>query len=838
MKNGWNALKLTGYAFILSLISLTASAGGEKGNHGFYTGIGGQYSMAPHEDRADIYRPEYMTIRTGITDITSPGVSTVNGQLGLHFLEGYRFNHHLAAELSGVLYGQSRDNIGVDVVFSPWRSRDFNDRFSIRGILGYSDGHALPGYGFSFEHFFSPHQAFTASLAMRPTLTYHHVEPDCADVSGTITCSRNLSDAGDRMTVWNLGAGYQYYFDSAHRDASSANRSMFAHVLSLGSGQTVITYPTNYDADPMRHNKWYFDTVDMNLSHGLQFNPFYSLEFSGHYFAYRGDETRKRHLALWSFAHQLNSPSLADGLIKAYAKAGSFYVNHRRGGLNYGVGLELFDGDRSLSFGWERFDFRDATLEPSPHYFYDVLGVKARYVFTKPSIAPNLTLPVTAYQKPKRSLGIYMTFMTGSESAQLDEASDLAHQKLALNGFQGFIGFGYQHSMSNSMDIAYELGLGSSSAVYHAERYSADVYDFTEAGHSSKELSYSLSVLPSWSVEGDGSLYGRMGIVRADWINDLHYGIVNTHNGTTNDVSPVAGHEPLRTNGLVMGIGHWFPISSQLSMAVEYDHTWYRYHDVEAKVDASRVSDERRVNYSDAIFRYKPKDDKFMLGAKYALSPLPQKNPRVSYFNRGLYVALSAERDFHTMKRSSSPYVTTSSDIDADFYVGHAYLDGEGIRATLGYQWMITPKLDVGVEFYQRALNSAYYARHHYINEYWTYEANHSVGGRALLGYVVTPVARAYVHAGVLATEFERYGNQEAEQMNQYEENFKDELLGFSMGLGSELAFSKKIALRLEYSYASYDGLGVGDPRLKSTSRWNYYRFSDDNYSIGIRYSL
>ncbi len=839
MKMGWNAFKFAGLALVATAISVPTLALGEMGARGFYGGLGVHYSIAPHEDRADVHRSDYFIKDAALgSKMGSPSLSTVNGRLGVNFVEGYRFNRYLAAELAGILYGQSRDNLALNGILSPWIARDGRDRMSLMGSLGFSDGDFLPGYGFGFEHFISRFASFSATVNMQPTLTYHRVDHDCHNDNGTRLCSESLSDKRDRLTVWNFGVGYKYYFDGARQSHSFNEKSDVVHVMGLGSGQATLTYPTNYDENSLKLNKWRFDSVDFNISHGIQFNPYYSLELSGHYMTHRGDELRKRHLALWSFAHQVSSPNLADGLFNVYVKAGSFYVNHRRGGLDYGVGIRVMDGAKSLTFGWERFDFRDSTLEPAPQYYYDLLGLKVYYQFGKPSFATRATLPVSSLQKPKRSVGFYLSFLTGSESGQLDETSPLVHQKLALTGYQGLVGLGYQHRLGSEVDLGFELSVGSSSAVYHAEKFSSDVNDFTLAGHSNKELAYYATILPSWSVEGDGSLFARMGLVRASWDQDLHYGVVSSSEGTRNSVSPVAGHEPMRAAGVVLGIGHSIPLTSQLSLALEYDHAWYRYHDIEAKVESSRVSDVRRVNYDDTIFRYKPKDDRFMAGVRYALSSRATLSPRSSYFSKGLFVVLSTERDFHYLKRNTSSERRIDSDLDTDFYVSHGYLDGEGLRATLGYQWMVTPKLNVGFEAYERVLNSAMYVRHHYSDEYWNYHANDSLGLRATLGYVVTPVARCYVHTGVVSTQFERYSSQHGHSMNQYEDNFKEDALGFSMGLGSELAFSKHLAMRLEYGYAAYNGFGMGDPREKSSTRWNYYRFTDDNYSIGLRYQF
>ena len=62
------------------------------GHVGFYSGIGMQYSLAQQEEDLPQYYPEYITISSQKNDATTKGIGKINGSVGAHFNEGYRFS--------------------------------------------------------------------------------------------------------------------------------------------------------------------------------------------------------------------------------------------------------------------------------------------------------------------------------------------------------------------------------------------------------------------------------------------------------------------------------------------------------------------------------------------------------------------------------------------------------------------------------------------------------------------------------------------------------------------------------------------------------------------------
>jgi opacity protein-like surface antigen len=836
------------FIIVTAIFSVSVMAQGTKfaKPDGFYGGMGIHYSWADDENNINRYHPEYIWVNNKTQAPTARGIGSVNKHTGLDFVEGYRFNSRFGFELSAVLFGESSDVFGFNAMYSPIITE--NMRLSLKAGTGYSDSAFLPSYGIELEQFMDETSAISLSFMRQPTVTYLDQQPDCSQQinnngDAIFICQNNLDDNRYKLPVITAGIGYHHYFDRARRLPATTGASEVGTYVGIGSDFSTTMFSTNYDSEPFQQHIWQFDSTDFNILHGFRFNKHYALELSGHYMLDRGDTLRKKHLSMWGFSHKLTSPALGQGLIKGYAKAGSFYSNDQRGGLSYGLGIELYDGPRSYSLGWERLDHRDVTTEPTFPHYYDLLGVKAYYSFESryPRYRNQAVLPQGSYVTDNEQRSYFMSFTTGSESSQLDESSSLAHQKLALSGYQGLVGFGYQHTKPGAVSLGYEASVGSSSSMY----YSTSTLSSYISGETAKRLSYSLSLLPSYDVRGQGSIFGRFGIIRTDWTNETPYGVSSTSTpGASKTADVNEGNDRMSTNGLMLGIGELFPVSAQLGLSFEYVHARYRDHRVTSYTDSNRLTAIEHARYNDIDYIYRPKDDRFMVGARYFLSPhFASRKPQVSNFHQGAYIVASGERDFHTMQRANPDTFdvgnsTPLDEIANDFFPSHFFINGEGIRGTLGYGWMVTPTLHVALEGYGRYTNSTHKVRHYFnLKEDWQYATKHGFGARALLGYALTPSSMGYVHAGIITSEFERSGT-DSNDLAYYETDFMLNTEGVTMGLGGELALNDHVGVRLEYSYAAYDAFGIGDPKEKSSGKWNYYRLFQDNYSIGLRYRL
>ena len=202
-----------------------------------------------------------------------------------------------------------------------------------------------------------------------------------------------------------------------------------------------------------------------------------------------------------SLDHRLMTPRVADGFLGVYAKAGSFYSNERRGGLSYGLGFDFFDGPRSLSIGWQRMDYRNATVEPAPHFYHDFLGVKGSY-----ALNPRALYQPESPLLNREKSSTYFNFSTASHSGVLTESSEFAIRDYALSGYEGLLTLGYRMPLSTDFSVATEASLGTSSAVDYQTRRPDDSGVFSFYGSIARDLAYYASISPSYKIARGASL--------------------------------------------------------------------------------------------------------------------------------------------------------------------------------------------------------------------------------------------------------------------------------------------------------------------------------------------
>ena len=282
------------------------------------------------------------------------------------------------------------------------------------------------------------------------------------------------------------------------------------------------------------------------------------------------------------------------------------------GGINFGVGLEFKDGPRSVALDWERFDYRDETLSPNPKHYYDVLGIKGYYNFDKGFALPRLKLPMASLSDARKRSSLYVSILSGSESAALTETSTLANQHLALTGYQGLVGLGYDYVIKPEFSLAFDVSLGSSSAIYHADRFQTSLLQHRLGGNASKQLAYYAALAPTWQAHPQAGILAKLGVVRADWTLDLPYGVVASNTSSMNGISPLEQTaDTMSVNGLMFGVAEKLGITPELSILFEYDYTRFSGKEYDAQVEADRVNALQLAEYQGTKFRYKPSSDRF-----------------------------------------------------------------------------------------------------------------------------------------------------------------------------------------------------------------------------------
>ncbi len=812
---------------------LTTSLVSFASDRGFYSGIGVQYSSANGETQGSLYSPEMIRIPImpptfANNRINSQGIGHLDKRFGLHLLEGYRFNALLAAEVEAFFYGQSSDLLAAYALYTP--KRIDSGAFHLKAGLSYSDHVYLPGGGFVIEWLSKPQDTIALSGIYQPTVTYKNNSSDCgfSENDGVVICSQNMSDKKRRLDVYNIALTYQHYFSPRQFDFNEDD-SRINHYFSFGLDQSATTYPIHYDESQSNLYKWSYDAVNLNLTQGFGFSPYYSLEASLHYLSARGDELRKKHFMMASVDHRLMTPRFADGLFDAYAKLGSFYSNDRRGGLSYGLGFDFFDGPRSLSIGWQRMDYRNATVEPAPHFYHDLFGVKATYSLN-PQALYQLDVPLPSDEKSS----LYFDFSTASHSGEITESSQFAVRDYALSGYEGLFSLGYRVPVHKYFFVGAEASLGTSSAVDYQTKRPTAASVFSFYGSIARDLAYYASIVPGYYIAPHAALFARLGVARSSWSLDLPTGVVSGNHSHQNG-GITASTQNLDLNGVLVGVGEHIKLSSHLSLLLHYDHTIYRGQLLKA-MPITEIAEQDRVDYYDTKdFHFKPKEDRFGLGVEYQVQAYSQSTKPECFLRDGVYFGLMAERDFHYVKRQVG--FPEGNDVrDADFHENHFYLDGTAARLSIGYEWVLPENLVVALELYGRVGNSEHVIDKLYRKESWRYATNHSIGGDILLGYEYSPGIMPYIHAGLVTTEFERSGLEEPTDEIEY--NFRKNVEGFHYGIGSDVALTQHFGLRFDLSASEYEGLGDGDAKLKGSRNFIYMKNSDVNYAIGFRYLI
>lgn len=832
-------------------------------NQGWYTGGGIQRSIAKDESDLDLIAETYVISATDNSRLLTAGASHVNGKLGIHLREGYKPKPFFGYELDVLLYGESSDLLAFNFLYSPLMF-DY-DRLFVRAGVGYTDNRFLGSYGVELEHEITPRQSVSVSAIYQPTIAYLHTDPDCATVIDTSSvqhtlCDKNLSDNKKLLGVVNYGLSYQYYFQDQSNENNDGNHSSLGHYLSLGVAQVTTVLPNLYDDKNGMSSIWNYETMGLALTRGFRFNPYYSLEVSADYLLSRGNELYKRHLAFWGFDHRFDSRSYSNGLFNFYGKVGSFYSSDRQGGISYGVGMMFHDGPKGISFSWERLDYQNGVNFVDMLHYVNLFGVKGYYRLSNMRVdrLNNIALPF-ADEDDFEDNQFFMQVQTGTNATVLQETSQFADQRIPINGLQGQVGFGLRHQSGNNLGVAVMAGVASNSGYHLVNERSAPLNEdalaqwianhltsdddiLRAAGRVGQGLSAELSAMVDYSFRDEASVFGQLGIAHAAWSVESSYGIAATSQPQLNSINLASGTGNLRSNGLLMAVGEIIPLAPSLGLVFRYAHARFGAKQKTALVDQVYNATPHHTALHGKRFRYKATNDQFTVGAHYYLKDRYRFMDRVSHaFSKGPYLVVSSERDLHFMTRSfvenSAKVESLVDDAFASMSYPSAYIRGQGVRGTMGYQWLVTPHLQCAAELTLSVHRSSHKHNFIYRPETWRYKAPYTGGVRTLLAYSVTPSARTYVHGGIIASQFSRKG-MEGSEINFYEENFSETPMGFAVGFGSELALTNSLGLRLEYDTHFYEGFGVGDTREKGSLQWNYYRMSGDNYSLGLRFSL
>ena len=160
--------------------------------------------------------------------------------------------------------------------------------------MSYTDHVYLPGGGIILEWLSRPNDTIALSGLYQPTVTYKSNAPHCGHSTNdnVSICSQNTSDKKRRLDVYNFALTYQHYF-APHHFSYDEHDSRINHYFSFGMDQSSTSYPIHYDESQTTLYRWSYDAVNLNLTQGFGFSPYYSLEASLHYLSARGDELRK-----------------------------------------------------------------------------------------------------------------------------------------------------------------------------------------------------------------------------------------------------------------------------------------------------------------------------------------------------------------------------------------------------------------------------------------------------------------------------------------------------------------------------------------------------------------
>lgn len=796
-------------------------------DQGFYTGLGVHYTTSNKESDTPGYQPELMHMGFDNYRINSRGLGHINKVFGIHLLEGYRVNPKLAAEVDAIFYGQNSDVLAAYAVYTPKRLN--HSAFHVKAGMSYSDHVYLPGAGLAIEWFTSAQDSLSISGLYQPTVVYGANTSDCGFAPNNMAtiCSQNTSDKKRKLGAYNVGLTYQHAF-APRAKVLSDHTSDLNHYFSVGMDQAATTYPINYDESQRILYKWSHDAVNLNITQGFSFSPYYAFETSLHYFSARGDELRKKHFMMASFDHRLMTPRYGGGLFDAHLKLGSFYSNERRGGLSYGFGLDFYDGPRSLAVAWQRMDYRNATIEPAPHFYHDLFGLKAAY-----ALYPSVLSPPEPPVMKQQLASVYLDFTTASHSGLLTETSEFVVRDHALSGYEGLFTFGYRIPVASHWLLGTELSLGTSSAVDYETRRPSDSSLFSMYGSIGRDLAYYASVVPSYQLPSGVSLQGRLGVARSAWSVDLSPGLVaGSHSHQNGGLQ--SSTQNLSVNGIVFGFGERIALNNHLSLLLHYDHSVYRSHNLVAAPIAEIAGNDRLTHYSGKVFHFKPEEDRFGLGIDYQMKSNRGSSHPLHYQRSGAYFTVMAERDFHYIKRQSRLGQFGLDVRDDDFHENHFYLNGEAGRFASGYQWVLPENLILGLELYGRLNNSEHRVEKVFRKESWRYATNHSVGGDLVLGYEFSPGIMPYAHVGLVTSEFERSGDEAPR--NEVEYNFRKNTEGFRYGFGSDVSLNHHLGLRFDVSSTEYEGFGDGDTKLKGSNDFIFIKASDITYALGLRY--
>lgn len=164
-------------------------------------------------------------------------------------------------------------------------------------------------------------------------------------------------------------------------------------------------------------------------------------------------------------------------------------------------------------------------------------------------------------------------------------------------------------------------------------------------------------------------------------------------------------------------------------------------------------------------------------------------------------------------------------------YKNRLDLSGLGASAVVGISHQFDSDFYLALEGQYDYVNSVFNGEAIDTGDKWSLKRGPTVGVSLNPGLVVDSDNLIYTHLGLVWTGLQHTGQY------RYGTNFKENVMGYRVGLGYEFALSQYITARAEYDYTFYNRLNMAynGSAVKSTET---YRPSDNQFRVGLNFRI